>query len=184
LENLEHMFNKEIQEKKSIGRGVFNRATRTGRIGKVTMPTDRMSKKERKEYTKSSEVRCFKMTDIYMTWEEFNALPKEKKLQTVAGWLEGNTIGEIAQKLNVSGKKISPYFSALKRTGRINTMDQKSMTKVETPPVSVLNLKLPPFLISLNGEYEGKAVIEKLLKLGQALDEPTRYSVKLEIVEV
>lgn len=54
-ENITKIFYQEAQDKKRTGRGIYNRASRTGK-GKGYMPVDLLSGKAKEEYMGNSEV--------------------------------------------------------------------------------------------------------------------------------
>ena len=61
-ENITKIFYQEAQDKKRTGRGIYNRASRTGK-GKGYMPVDLLSGKAKEEYMGNSEVTRYFIND-------------------------------------------------------------------------------------------------------------------------
>lgn len=81
----EKLFNQESREKKKVGRGVFNRASRLGYVrGGVKTPYDYMSKEERQKL--NGEVRILKkynsISDV-PTYAEFNKMDDISKFRVL-----------------------------------------------------------------------------------------------------
>lgn len=72
----EYIFRTECAEKKRTARGSFNRLSHAGKGGRVKMPSDYMTKKERDQM--NGEVQSYTLR-YPMKWEHFKRLPDDLK---------------------------------------------------------------------------------------------------------
>lgn len=72
----EYIFRTECAEKKRTARGSFNRLSHAGRGGRVKMPSDYMTKKEREKM--NGEVQSYTLHRP-MKWEHFKRMPDDLK---------------------------------------------------------------------------------------------------------
>lgn len=72
----EYIFRTECAEKKRTARGSFNRLSHAGKGGRVKMPSDYMTKKERDQM--NGEVQSYTLR-CPMKWEHFKRLPDDLK---------------------------------------------------------------------------------------------------------
>lgn len=107
------MFNNESKQKKVIGRGVRNRASRKGFIkGGVKTPYDYMSKEERKKL--NGEVRVMnKYEDINKIprYSEFVRLDKEEKARVLEITRKIHTYSKMADYWGISKSRYSKLLS-------------------------------------------------------------------------
>ena len=76
----EYIFRTECAEKKRVARGSFNRLSHAGRGGRVKMPSDYMTKKERDEM--NGEVITYQMNKP-MSWAKFKRMPDDAKREYI-----------------------------------------------------------------------------------------------------
>lgn len=76
MEDLEKLFNEDVKEKKTAARGVRNRASRTGKISKVNLPSDFLGS----EYKRSTKPVSFSVDDVLYILQETPTL-KELLMQ-------------------------------------------------------------------------------------------------------
>lgn len=76
----EYIFRTECAEKKRTARGSFNRLPHAGRGGKVKMPSDYLTKKEREAM--NGEVITYQMNKP-MSWAQFKKMPDDTKREYI-----------------------------------------------------------------------------------------------------
>lgn len=76
----EYIFRTDTAEKKRTARGSFNRRTHAGKGGRVKMPSDYMTKKERDKM--NGEVQSYNLAKP-MKWEQFKLLPDDIKREYI-----------------------------------------------------------------------------------------------------
>lgn len=72
----EYMFRSECADRKRVARGSFNKRSHAGKGGRVKMPSDYMTKKERDQM--NGEVQSYTLR-YPMKWEHFKRLPDDLK---------------------------------------------------------------------------------------------------------
>lgn len=76
----EYIFRTECADKKRTARGSFNRITHAGRGGKVKMPSDYLTKKEREAM--NGELITYQMNKP-MSWAQFKKMPDDTKREYI-----------------------------------------------------------------------------------------------------
>jgi len=174
-------FYKDCAQKKRISRGAYNRASRTGKIGKMLMPSDLMSKLEKRQL--NGKVVTYNMYAINgITWETFKKLSKEEKYTTMSEWLKQyNTRKEIAEKLNV---KVSTIQDMVWRLGLSNSKAKKSVQNTVVPTTENIYITSKnSFNLSLCGIYTGAELIERLEAFQLVLKPISNYGIYFNITE-
>ena len=77
-----YVFIQDLKEKKTIGRGSFNKRTHDGGSGKKKWKAELMSNKELAKM--NGELKAYRLNDP-MTWAEFKALPDDIKKMYIKG---------------------------------------------------------------------------------------------------
>lgn len=204
MEDFDKFFQSEIIEKKKhlqsqrakTGRG----ASRSRRIG--IMPTDRMSKRELKEYTKAGEVVISFMYDALIPKEEFDNKPLEEQVKIMKRWRELYTNAEIMKGLGIAGsntlyKMLNKLDLPPKSRGGYRKRNSKPKDKkpkevaVESPQAVVVSQTDAVQKLISNGlhlEYNGKYDAEQLEKIFTKLQlivsgDDAKYRLSLLITE-
>lgn len=81
----EYIFRTECAEKKRTARGSFNRLSHAGRGGRVKMPSDYMTKKERDKM--NGEVQSYNLNSP-MKWAQFKRMPDDIKREYINSLIE------------------------------------------------------------------------------------------------
>lgn len=81
----EYIFRTECAEKKRTARGSFNRLPRAGRGGRVKMPSDYMTKKERDKM--NGEVQSYNLNSP-MKWMQFKRMPDDIQREYINSLIE------------------------------------------------------------------------------------------------
>ena len=97
----EYIFRTDTAEKKRTARGSFNRKTHAGKGGRVKMPSDYMTKKERDKM--NGEVQSYNLAKP-MKWEQFKLLPDDIKREYITAIVRKYDPQQsaISQMLNVA----------------------------------------------------------------------------------
>ena len=97
----EYIFRTDTAEKKRTARGSFNRRTHAGKGGRVRMPSDYMTKKEREAM--NGEVQSYNLSKP-MKWEQFKLLPDDIKREYITSIVSKYDPQQsaISQMLNVA----------------------------------------------------------------------------------
>lgn len=81
----EYIFRTECAEKKRTARGSFNRLSHAGRGGRVKMPSDYMTKKERDKM--NGEVQSYNLNRP-MQWKQFKRMPDDIQREYINSLIE------------------------------------------------------------------------------------------------
>ena len=105
----EYIFRTECAEKKRTARGSFNRLSHAGKGGRVKMPSDYMTKKERDKM--NGEVQSYNLNRP-MKWTQFKQMPDDIKREYINSIVEKFDPQQIAiaEMLGVSTRTISNLF--------------------------------------------------------------------------
>jgi hypothetical protein len=172
LNTYERMFHEDVQEKRKIGRGSFNRV---GKGVKHTMrgiktPYDFMSTKEKKKL--NSEVREFNMYETILDRQEFDKHDKDTQRAMLIKWRELYQNVDIMAAMGIRGSNtfhnlIKEFELPPKPRGgaRNTTPKRKATTRIaeqpqEMKPIEIVSEKVQqnPVKILINGlhlEYNG-----------------------------
>lgn len=102
----EYIFRTECAEKKRTARGSFNRLSHAGRGGRVKMPSDYMTKKERDKM--NGEVQSYNLNSP-MKWTQFKRMPDDIKREYINSLIEKFDPQQtaIAEMLGVSSRTLN-----------------------------------------------------------------------------
>ena len=102
----EYIFRTECAEKKRTARGSFNRLSHAGKGGRVKMPSDYMTKKERDKM--NGEVQSYNLNSP-MKWAQFKRMPDDIKREYINSLIEKFDPQQIAiaEMLGVSTRTLS-----------------------------------------------------------------------------
>lgn len=184
MNTYERMFNDEVREKKTVGRGVFSRRGKGVKhtIRGIKTPYDFMSAKQKREL--NSEVKSFNMYENIISKDEFFEQPREIQKNMMTKWREIYSNKEIMSSMGVLGN--NQFNNLIKDLGvppkqnRImkNNVRKKAKTtvsKVQPSPVigetlikEVAQQVQQPVKIIINGlhlEYNGTFDADQLAKI-------------------
>lgn len=85
MTDAEYIFRTECAEKKRTARGSFNRLSHAGKGGRVKMPSDYMTKKERDKM--NGEVQSYNLNSP-MKWAQFKKMPDDIKREYINSLIE------------------------------------------------------------------------------------------------
>lgn len=194
---IERMFNIETRDKKVIARGVRNRATRLGKIGKMVTPYDLMSKKEQKRYAniKIGSESLIMINDI-KSYQEFMLLDMENRKRILLDMLTRYSVKELADKWNIKSALIQGNLHRM----NIKVSDIKSypgkkpwktkgiIKKENGEEIEMFSQnekeEKSPFKIILNAEGLGSSLESKFTAAGMMLDKGKSYRISLVIEEI
>lgn len=113
MKDEQYVYIQDLKEKKTIGRGSFNKRTHVGGSGKKKWAAELMSNKELAKM--NGELKTYRLNDP-MTWAEFRALPDDIKKMYINAIRErfNPCDSAIAQML---GTDPSTFLKRLKRLG-------------------------------------------------------------------
>lgn len=102
----EYIFRTECAEKKRTARGSFNRLSHAGKGGRVKMPSDYMTKKERDKM--NGEVQSYNLNSP-MKWKQFKQMPDDIKREYINSIVEKFDPQQmaIAEMLGVSSRTLN-----------------------------------------------------------------------------
>lgn len=95
MKDEEYLFRQENRERAITARSARHRRTHTGKGGRVKLPSDHMTKKEKNAM--NGECKTYRLNDP-MKWEEFKTLPED---------LMGSYIKALRQRFNCPDAKIA-----------------------------------------------------------------------------
>lgn len=102
----EYIFRTECAEKKRVARGNFNRLSHAGKGGRVKMPSDYMTKKERDKM--NGEVQSYNLNSP-MKWKQFKQMPDDIQREYINSLIEKFVPQQtaIAEMLGISAGTIN-----------------------------------------------------------------------------
>ncbi len=184
-ENITKIFHQEVYEKKRTGRGVYGRASRSkGFKGSVKFPADLLKKKEKKDYTKPSEVKIFNMNKI-TSIKDIMALPPDIGKEKFKELIEEFTNKELVEKLDASMYEIhktQKHFNTF-RESRSSHAIRARKENSKRVLASALDKPFNPFLFTLAGYGEGEDLQEQIKSLGGMIRDSKKYSINITIKE-
>lgn len=126
------LFEQEIREKKQDRRNFMKKTGARGRGGKMYLPSDLMSRADRKKHTKAGEIIVTNIYDTILKKVEFEALEPHEQRNHLQYWRTKYQTKEIQRGMGVAGATYYKYIEDLglpkirgykKRTGK--TQDKK-----------------------------------------------------------
>lgn len=119
----EYIFRTDTAEKKRTARGSFNRLSHAGRGGRVRMPSDYMTKKERDAM--NGEVQSYNLSEP-MKWEQFKLLTDDIKREYITSIVSKYDPQQsaISQMLNVAPNTLHVLCKRLGITFRHSGCDK------------------------------------------------------------
>lgn len=114
LSDPEYLFQQEIKEKKSAGRGAFHKKS-GAKSKKCTLPYEYLSKKEREKL--NGECKTYKIGSFEVTWDEFKTWPEEFQVKHINSFLNRYDCGLSAISEHVFGHNDKHLWGYLKRKG-------------------------------------------------------------------
>lgn len=108
----EYTFRADCAEKKRVARGSANRRSHAGKGGRMKMPSDYMTKKERDKM--NGEVKRYSMAHP-MKWAQFKQMPDDIKREYIASITDkfNPTQAAVAEMLGVTQRTLSSLYTAL-----------------------------------------------------------------------
>lgn len=195
-DDVKQMFQDDVQEKKRNGIGVHSRTGSRGHTGRINMPTDFMSKKDRRNYTKPSKVRLTYMHETIMPLEQFQSLLKEDQKKMLLLYRKSHSTKDIQIAWSVEGTPMTDYrfyklmdelsIAAKKTNPRHPKKTQPETVAIKQPTVEMIPMptyaKASEFVTGMNGEYTADVIVARLLKFATFLeDEPGTFKIQLLI---
>lgn len=100
----EYVFRSECADRKRVARGSFNKRSHAGKGGRVKMPSDYMTKKERDKM--NGEVQSYNLNSP-MKWAQFKRMPDDIKREYLS---------TIISKYNPQQKALAEMFGVSRNT--------------------------------------------------------------------
>jgi hypothetical protein len=202
----EKLFYEEIRDKKKASHGIHGRASRTkGFKGKVYFPSDLMSRKEKREYTKPGKVETY-----YMDERDINLVKSLEEIEKMNPEEARSYILRIKSKYtnkqlrNHWGLK-SDYYLYNKLYKKYNVPTEKERTaaatearmrkraielygQAEERPQAILTPAQTQedtsrMRLVLSGVFSGKEAGDRILALASVLQKEINYKVRLMVEE-
>lgn len=182
MDEIEKLFIKDVREKKSIAHNVVHRASRRkGFKGGVLTPYDLLSPKERKEYTKPSEVRIYMEEPNIITLDEFRAMNQQKKKEYLTMLHNrGLTWRKLAQEWGVSLSAVKYHAS------RCGLLQPRAEEEDKAVVGQALLSDQKGLFIRFSGSHSANDIAKRLFAIAQLLDNQEgerQFSLVLEIKE-
>lgn len=136
------MFHQEIREKKRTANGVHSKTGLKGYVGKMLMPTDFMSRKEKRAYTQTKEMRSYNMYEEIMSYVDFIELNRDTQKELLERYRSIFNNRDIAQKWRETGMKggTTRYYEIVNGFGiklRANHKKEKVVKKSATNNIEI-----------------------------------------------
>ena len=190
MSDISKLFEQESRDKKRIGRGVHNRASRTGRVsGGVITPVDLLKGKAKKEYMGNGPVIVYKLEEKeeidMISYEEFKQKDKVEQVEVFKN-LESTHGKDIIKR--TWGVSNSVYNGWRYRLGLTEKYPQRSRTKNKVEVEDLMANKkdkiiTPGLTITLVGEFTGDQLSQRLDSISVILDKGIQYSLNLILKE-
>jgi len=180
MENIERLLREDQIEKKKAGRGVFARASRKKGIkGSAKFNYEYLNTKEKKEYTKASEL---KMGII--TFDEFKQLSNEEKAKVLPSLLREYPRPQLRKMWGTNHAAMSYYCKKF-----IDGKEEKEQTNDGTKWLGGKrevgkSLENTKFTVAIKGEFPGNDLAERLKVLELILEKGNEFKVEIFIKEL
>ena len=205
MNTYERMFQDEIREKKTIGRGVFSRRGKGVKhtLRGIKTPYDYLTTKQKREL--NSEVRSFNMYEKIISQEEFFEKDQETQKILLTKWrdlydnktimsemgLRGNaSFYDLIKELNIPAKqrRSSPTNKRKTKTA-VAKIEQPQKEEILSPQST--QIQQTPIQLIIDGlhlEYNGIFDASQLIKIFTKLqllvdDELSNYHLRLTLTE-
>lgn len=186
---IERSLKEEIREKKKIGNSVHSKKGKRGYIrGGVKTPADLMTAKERRAYTRPSEVTTSNIYyDQIMKLEDFKALSRQKKMLVLDAYKQKYKVSEIADTWQLSKGSVYHYFKAYLKNApadeeQTESTVQSAVTEALEKEADTVPSQKCSFM--LMGDFEAESLSKKLSGLAIMLDDKRKYEIRLELKEL
>lgn len=163
LSDPEYLFQQEIKEKKSTGRGAFHKKS-GAKSKKCTLPYEYLSKKEREKL--NGECKTYKIGSFEVTWDEFRTWPEEFQVKHINSFLNRYDCGLSAISEYVFGHNDKHLWGFLKRHNYLQFInnpprgrrheegDEKLRKAAEESRTATVTIKEPQEI--QNGSFDDK----------------------------
>jgi hypothetical protein len=183
-ENIEKMFNLEIQDKKRISKSARCRAERKGpKGGSVRFPNDHKTKRE-------VRLMSGEATAGIMPKKEFYALPSDKRVLFMKNMLEYYSQKQIAEAWRVGTGSVSFQVCKLglsDRSKKFKPEDIEVEIKKDTPKIDTAPQNTEPvgssLTISFSGKFNGGDITDRLMKIADLLQSEKEYVMDFRMIE-
>ena len=101
MNEIEYVFNSDIQEKKRTARGSHNKKC-GAKSQKCTLPFESMKRKEREKM--NGDIMNYKLSEFY-TWEQFLAMPSDIQVEYINRMSEYYNVGLSTLSMTLFGRK-------------------------------------------------------------------------------
>ncbi len=174
-EDIGRLFVEDIADKKRTGRGSFGRVRGGGKY--VKLPFESLQGKAKRDYTKASEVRTYRMVET-MTYEKLKELPKDEARKHFSELVKQYPNKEIAKKLGTSEYRV--YLLQ----GELNVYRRNVSKSLGVVPQSRPRLSnQSPLNATLNLGGSGEELDQQLSAIGALLNAKRQYKIRLVVEE-
>lgn len=170
----EYVFRSECADRKRVARGSFNKRSHSGKGGRVKMPSDYMTKKERDKM--NGEVQSYNLNSP-MKWAQFKRMPDDIKREYLSAIISKYNPQQaaLAEMFGISRNTVCNMFRELGipfrgnvsevRTGRNNVMQDVSeepspVAEIATPIEQVMEPAEKPNKPSMGAGIPINGVLE------------------------
>lgn len=130
-EDIGKLWAQEVREKKRTASGVHSKTGKRGYVGKMLFATDFMSSKERREYTKPSEVRSLTLSELVyesiVPYKEFLNFDEKKQKELMEKWREHHKNNDIIEKMGIRKNDFYELINKL-------NVEKKDKARIPIPP--------------------------------------------------
>lgn len=178
MNDFEKIFQQEIREKKLIARSSKNKvSTNPRKCSKVMMPSDLLTGAEKRKYTKSGKVVTYKMSDMFITYDEFLNLDLDKRKEYLENFLKrcNGSKAEVARRWKVSSGTVCYHCKKLGLESRGETEMAENKRNKNSGKIYELVLK---------GQYAGSEIKDYLAGLDLTIKPDKNYEIEFRVKEV
>lgn len=129
MSDISKLFHEEVREKKRAANGVHGRTGRRGYVGKMVFPSDNLSKKEKNEYAKPSDVNSYNPREDVISFTTFLTFQKRKQRLFMEYWLKDFTSEYIRDQLQISTIEFNQLLTNLNCLEHLILSENKKTTK-------------------------------------------------------
>lgn len=197
---VERIFQDEVRDKKRVGNNIHARTGKRGYVGKMLLPTDLMSRKEKYNHRKAGKVESYNMFQTILHKDEFLRKDIETQKMLLTKWRDVYPNKEIMEQMGLTS---SSTFHQLIMDLDIPKKQYKTPRKAKAPaqeqaPQDLVEKKdiqesvqQSPMNVITNGlhlEYNGIFDSEQLSKIFTKLQlltegEETKFSLSISLTE-
>lgn len=190
MNEIEELLFEDTREKRMTSHGHSARSGRRCSAKSMRTAVDVLRGSEKRKYRMAGKVERFIMYDTIIALDKLEELPEEEKLERLTYWRSHYKNKEVAAGLEIEEWRVYELYKKYKVPSKVSRPSKvkeavdtvKGSNKVEVYTPSII---LPSgFRISIDKEFSGADLMDRLSKLSVFMEVDSKYRIKLAIEEI